>query len=141
MSGAEALKSLHTTLIDAEKGYETAIADAQAPEMKALFERLSALHARGHGDVHAMLLARGERPDESGSFLSLVHKTVVNVRSAIKGLDRTSLPSFVDGEERIVHGYDAAIAEAGESDSAGETLRKDRQALLSVIAEMKAKTA
>jgi uncharacterized protein (TIGR02284 family) len=141
MPDTESLKSLHTTLIDAEKGYETAIADATAPDMKALFERLSALHARAHADVHAILLEKGERPDESGSFLSLVHKTVISVRSAVKGLDRSSLPSFADGEERILGAYDQAIADAGPADPAVATLRRDREALAAAVAEMKAKAA
>ena len=141
MPDTESLKSLHTTLIDAEKGYETAIADAEAPEMKAIFEKLSALHAKAHADVHAILLAKGERPDESGSFLSTVHKTVISVRSAVKGLDRSSLPSFADGEERIVGAYDRAIDDTGASDPALDTLRGDREALVAAIAQMKAQAA
>ena len=141
MSGTESLKSLHTTLIDAEKGYETAIRDAQAPDMKAIFEQLSALHARAHDDVHKILIGRGERPDESGSFLSVVHKAVISVRAAVAGLDRTSLPSFVDGEERIVGVYDRAIAETTAADPAREALQSHRRSLLAVIADMKAKAA
>jgi uncharacterized protein (TIGR02284 family) len=141
MSDIDALKSLHTTLIDAEEGYETAIKDAEDPRMKAVFERMSALHARAHADVHAILLSKGERPDESGSFLSLVHKTVISVRSAIKGLDAASLPSFVDGEERIVGAYDKAMEATDSSDSALETLSRDRQTLVAAIAQMKAQAA
>lgn len=141
MSDTEALKSLHTTLIDAAMGYETAIADAQDPAMKAIFQKLSSLHAKAHADVHAILTSQGERPDESGSFLSLVHKTVISVRSAVMGLDASSLPSFVDGEERIVGAYDKAIAGTNASDTALATLRGDRQALVAAIAEMKAVAA
>ena len=141
MPDTDSLKSLHTTLIDAEKGYDTAIADAEASDMKATFGALRALHAKAHADVHAILLAKGERPDESGSFLSLVHKTVISVRSAVAGLDRSSLPSFVDGEERIVGAYDLALADVGASDPASETLRKDRDALVAAISEIRAKAA
>jgi uncharacterized protein (TIGR02284 family) len=141
MPDTESLKSLHTILIDAEKGYETALADAKTPEMKAIFERMSALHAKAHSDVHAILLAKGERPDESGSFLSVVHKTVISIRSAVKGLDRSSLPSFADGDERILGAFDRAIADTGASDPAVGVLRKDREALVAAIAELKAKAA
>jgi len=141
MSDIEALKSLHTTLIDAKKGYDTAIQDAEDPRTKAIFERMSSLHARAHADVHAILLAKGERPDESGSFFSLVHKTVISVRSAVTGLGATSLPSFVDGEERILGAYDKAIEATASSDPALETLHKDRQMLVAAIADMKAEAA
>ena len=140
MAEHDALKSLHTTLIDAEKGYVTAIADAQEPQMKAIFERLAALHAHAHGDVHAILRGLGEQPDENGSFMALVHKTVISVRSAVAGLDRSALPSFIDGEQRIVSAYDEAIAAAPGADYV-RTLESDRRALLGAIDEMKAKAA
>ena len=44
MMDTASLKSLHTALIDAEEGYETAITDAEGPEMKALFEEIRDLH-------------------------------------------------------------------------------------------------
>ena len=141
MNSADSLKSLHTTLIDAEKGYETAIRDADEPQMKATFEKMAALHARAHADVHAILLAKGEKPADAGSFLSLIHKTVISVRSAITGLDRASLPSFADGEMRIVEIYDRAREEASLSGSETETLGWNRQALLAAIADMRAKSA
>lgn len=137
MTDNGSLKSLHTTLVDAQKGYETAIADAETPEIKAFFERIASLHQRAHSDIHAILLAKGERADDSGSFLSVVHKTVISVRSAVAGLDRSSLPSFADGEERIVGAYDRAIADLGASDPSGGTLRMHRDALVATIAEMK----
>jgi len=141
MPDVESLKSLHTVLIDAEKGYETALADAEAPAMKAIFEEMAALHAKAHSDVHAILLDKGERPDEGGSFLSVVHKTVISVRSAVKGLDRSSLPSFADGDERLLGYFDRAIEDAGAADPAVAVLRKDREALVAAIAELKAKAA
>ena len=87
-----------------------------------------------------MLVANGERPDESGSFLSVVHKTVISVRSAVAGLDRSSLPSFIDGEERIVSAYDRALADLGDSPSS-HTLQGHRDALVAAIAQMQAKAA
>jgi uncharacterized protein (TIGR02284 family) len=141
MSNIEALKSLHTTLIDAQKGYDTALKDAEDPKTRAIFETMSALHANAHADVHAVLLAEGERPNDSGSFLSLVHQTVISVRSAVKGLDATALPSFIEGEERIVGAYDKAMEATASSDPALETLHKDRQILVAAIADMKAEAA
>jgi uncharacterized protein (TIGR02284 family) len=138
MTATDSLKSLHTVLVDAEKGYETAIEDAQDAQVKAAFETFSALHARAHADVHALLVAQGESPDESGSFLSIVHKTVISVRSALAGLDRSSLPSFLDGEERIVQAYDKAISDAGSTGPAYEALTRDRQALVAAIADVRA---
>jgi uncharacterized protein (TIGR02284 family) len=131
------LKSLHTALIDAEEGYDTAIRDAEGPEMRALFEELRALHSEAHTDVHAILVGEGEQPDEAGSFMSMVHKTVISVRAAITGLDIPSLSSFASGEERILQDYDAAIEERRDDAPAADRLRRHRDALQEVVSRMK----
>jgi hypothetical protein len=59
----------------------------------------------------------------------------------VKGLDRTSLSSFADGDERILAAFDRAIEDAGASDPAVDTLHADREALVAAIAELKAKAA
>jgi uncharacterized protein (TIGR02284 family) len=141
MPSTEALKALHTSLIDAEKGYQTAIADATDPQMKSTFRSLETLHERAHSDIHDILVANGESPDESGSFMAAIHKTVISVRSAVTGLDRSSLKSFADGEERIVEAYDKAIVESAGAGNAPEILRRHRQALVAAIADLKAKAA
>lgn len=141
MASNDKLKSLHTALIDARKGYETAVNDAETSEMKALFRRMIAQHEAAHREVHGLLTKRGETPDEDGSFMSTVHKTVISVRSAVSGLGRDSLSSFADGEERIVESYDEAIAENGGEADAAKTLKAQRSALIDRIAEMKAKAA
>jgi uncharacterized protein (TIGR02284 family) len=131
------LKSLHTALIDAEQGYDTAVRDAEDPEMRALFEELRALHQEAHADVHAILVGKGEQPDETGSFMSMVHKTVISVRAAITGLDRPSLASFASGEERILKDYDAAIEETRADAPVVDRLRRHRDALQEVVSRMK----
>lgn len=137
----EALKTLHTALIDAGKGYEEAIKDADAPGMKAMFEKMRALHHQAHSDIDGILVAKGEQPDESGSFMSTVHETVVSVRSAVTGLNPSSLGSFASGEERIVKDYDNAIEENGADPAVVAKLQGRRQELLGAIAEMKQQAA
>ena len=134
MAGLDELKSLHTALIDAGHGYEEAIKDGDKPDLRAIFERMRALHAKAHEDVHRMLERAGKAPDESGSFMSTVHETVIGVRAAIVGLDRGSLSSFASGEEHTVRKYDDAIAAVpAEADA----LRTHKAALQAGIDEMK----
>jgi hypothetical protein len=70
MQNLDSLKALHTSLIDAEKGYEEAVKDADSADMEAIFEKMRSWHEQSHDEVHAILLSKGERPDESGSFMS-----------------------------------------------------------------------
>jgi uncharacterized protein (TIGR02284 family) len=133
----DALKSLHTNLIDAEEGYDEAIKDTDAVAVKSLFETMRSLHQQAHRDVHDILVAKGEQPNESGSFMSMVHKAVISVRSATTGLDNASLDSFASGEERIVTAYDAAISESGDDISNVSKLTEDRNKLMSMIAKFR----
>lgn len=137
MVDTTSLKSLHTALIDAEEGYDTAVKDAEGPEMRAIFQELRALHQEAHADVHAILVGKGEQPDEAGSFMSMVHKTVVSVRAAVTGLDKPSLTSFANGEERILKDYDAAIEESRGDAPVVDQLRRHRNALQEVVSRMK----
>lgn len=109
MADHDALVALHTALIDTCNGYEKALKDADDPTIKPILQNVHDLHVKAHTDIHAMLSAAGVAPDESGSFMSTVHETVIGVRSAVVGLDSGSLSSFASGEENNLAKYDEAI--------------------------------
>lgn len=132
---AESLKKLHTSLVDNRKGYEKAVEDAE-PDVKALFTEMAALKAKHHAELHSGLTRLGEKPDESGSFMATVHKTVIGVRAATTGLGTNSLSSFVTGEKQVVEEYNEAIEECASDRELVETLTGQKQALLTKIAEM-----
>ena len=137
MATNESLATLHTALIDAHKGYETAFENAEAPKVKTIFHDMMSLHENAHTEVHKLLLSLGEAVDENGSFMATVHKAVISARSALVGLDQNSLSSFVDGEQRIVSDYDDAIADMSEHTEATSVLNRQRSLLTAKVAEMK----
>lgn len=137
MSKNEALKFLHTALIDAKKGYETAVKDADKPSMAALYRSMLALHTTAHSYVHAALTSQGEKADESGSFMGSINQAVVATRSAITGLDEGSLAAFASGEEHVVSRYEQAIKENADQAALAEELTRQKALLESKIAEMK----
>jgi hypothetical protein len=59
------------------------------------------------------------------------------VRSAVTGLGTNSLGSFVMGEEQILKEYDNALQENATDPQMTAILNRQKQALLSKIAEMK----
>jgi uncharacterized protein (TIGR02284 family) len=132
----ESLKTLHTALIDANDGYDKAIEKSEDAALTSQLRATSDLHRAAHGDVHRLLTARGEKPDEDGSFMGTVHRTVIAARSAIVGLDEGSLDAFASGEENNLEKYDDAIRD--ETDvSARETLSRHRQRLADQVGAMK----
>ena len=133
----DALKTLHTALIDAGKGYRKAQEDAETPDLRRLFQAMTVLHHRAHAEVHALLVRLGEKPDDAGSFMATVHETVIAVRSAVTGLDRGALSSFASGEEHILETYDKAIRDNADNTFVIEPLARQRTELAGKIADMK----
>ena len=69
--------------------------------------------------------------------MATVHKAVINVRAAVTGLGANALPSFVMGEEQVVDEYNQALEECESDPAIVETLTRQKNMLLSKIAQMK----
>ena len=133
---ADSLKKLHTDLVDNRNGYEEAVKDAELP-LKAFFAEMVALKEKDHAELHGALTRLGEKPDEDGSFMSTVHKTVISVRAAVTGLGTSALSSFVMGEEQIVDAYDTALKDFASDPEIVATLTRQKATLLTKIAQMR----
>ena len=48
----DALKKLHTAMLDTREGYEVAEKDAETPALKALFAQMIALRSKDHEEIH-----------------------------------------------------------------------------------------
>lgn len=130
----DTLKSLHTALVDSRKGYEEAVEDADAKALTPLFRDMIALRSEHAGQLARVLQGEGETVDDAGSFMAIVHRAVINIRSVITGLDESILPGLIDGEERILGYYDEAL-EASAAERA--LLVTQRLAVEQKIADMK----
>ena len=133
----ESLKSLHTAVIDTGHGYEEAVTDAGSSTSSNVFRIMLALHLKHHSELHALLIAGGERPDDTGSFMSTVHKAVIGIRAAVTGLAENSLESFAGGEKRLVEDYDKAIAESRDA-ARTSVLTRQKSELSAAITQMMA---
>ena len=80
------------------------------------------MHRAHRGDVDAMPRAEGDTPDEGGSFMTEVHKSVIAVRAAVTGLSG-ALGAIAGGEERVEKAYDEAIAEQPAGAARGTLMR------------------
>lgn len=143
----DALRSLHTALVDSKHGYEEALQDAGEGGMTDHFRRMIAMRQRHAVELSNSLRGSGVEPDEDGSFMSTVHRTVMSFQSLFGDLDERIIPGLVDGEKRIVASYDDALA-AGQS--AGGThgttaiatiLQSQRTEVLETISELEQRAA
>jgi uncharacterized protein (TIGR02284 family) len=133
----ENLKKLHTALVDTQAAYELALKDTDDEEVARLCKEMISLRHTDHLELHQSLVLAGEVPDENGSFMSVIHETVVGVRAALSGISKKTLPAFASGEEHIVEEYDGALREISGDAKITEVLERQKQNLLKKIAEMK----
>jgi uncharacterized protein (TIGR02284 family) len=130
------LKTLHTSAIDARNGYEEALEDAEGKGLTPLFRDMIALHSANAEELAAMLGNAGEQEDDSGSIMSVVHRTIISVRSLFNGLDGSVLPGLIDGEKRNLGKYDDALQAITASPAIAATLTTQRGKIRDQIARM-----
>jgi uncharacterized protein (TIGR02284 family) len=135
------LKSLHTSAIDARNGYQEALEDAKGRGMTPLFRDMIALHEGNAAELARELTKSNEIPDEDGSFMSVVHKTIMDVRSLVNGLDESVLPGLIDGEKRNVAKYDDALKQARSATNVVNLLTVQRGKIAQKIALMETQKA
>ena len=135
------LKSLHTSALDARNGYREALKEAEGKGMAVLFRDMSALHDRHADELARELTKRNELADDEGSFMTLVHKTIMDVRSLFSGLDDSVLPGLIDGEKRNSGKYDEALNAADLPPNVAGLLARQRDDLAEKIALMEMEKA
>jgi uncharacterized protein (TIGR02284 family) len=135
------LKTLHTNEIDARNGYEEALEDAEGKGMTPLFRDMIALHQANAEELGGILIGAGEEADDSGSFMSMVHRTIMSVRSLFDGLDGSVLPGLIDGEKRNLSKYDDALKAVSGSPAIATTLTAQRAKISEKIALMEQQNA
>ncbi|RED35287.1 uncharacterized protein (TIGR02284 family) [Rhodopseudomonas thermotolerans] len=135
------LKTLHTSEIDARNGYEEALEDAEGKGMTPLFRDMIALHHGNAEELAGLLINAGETADDSGSFMSVVHRTIMNVRSLFDGLDGSVLPGLIDGEKRNLSKYDEALKAAAAAPAVASTLTAQRGKIGEKVALMEQEKA
>lgn len=135
----DALKSLHTRLVDSRIGYQEALEHAANSRFANFLRDMISMRETHAGDLASQLTAVGEQPNNDGSFLSTVHSTVINVRALFSDIDEKILPGLIDGEERILSYYDEALDGLGHGSRDAEILNQQRSAVMAKINEMQMK--
>ncbi|MCB1485504.1 MAG: DUF2383 domain-containing protein [Hyphomicrobiaceae bacterium] len=130
----DTLKTLHTALIDSRNGYEEALTQAEGGDHIILFQELIAAHQTSTVEIEQRVAALGETPDISGSFMSTINRTMMDVRALFTGLGDAVLPALISSEKRNIELYDAALKVSG-ADYA-PILSANRESLIELIGKM-----
>jgi uncharacterized protein (TIGR02284 family) len=106
--------------------------------MTPLFTTMVGLHQKHANELATALHAAGQPAEDDGSFMSTVHRTVINIRSLFGGLGQSVLPGLIDGETRNVSAYDKALDETGVPADIRTLLTRQRGELQAAIQTMQA---
>jgi uncharacterized protein (TIGR02284 family) len=135
------LKSLHTSEIDARNGYQEALEDAEGRGLTPLFRDMVSLHDSNAQEIDRVLADAGEKPSSDGSFMTMIHRTIMNVRSLFDGLGDSVLPGLIDGEKRNVEKYDKALSTPALPAQVQNLLTEQRTKIQQKIALMETERA
>jgi len=132
------LKSLHSRAIDALHGYSEALEQAEGQGMTPLFKDMIAIHTRNADELAMDLRGMGEKASDDGSFMSTIHRTIMDVRSFCGGLGESVLPGLIDGEKRNVERYSEVLGILDLPGRLREHLVQQRVRLESAVSDMEA---
>lgn len=127
-----ALSQLTTDIADIIKGYEV-MEEKADDDLRAVAQRLHALHEAHAADLLSTLEDLGGRPEDTGSMMGAVHQAVATGRDWFDALDASAIPQVVAGEERLISSYDAAIEAAEPNPTLHTMLLGQRMALCEQI--------
>ena len=132
------LKDLHSAMIATLSGYKEAKVKSEDAALSDLCNSVIQLRSKHHEEIHSILAKRDEKADDEPGIMAKVQEIVIDARSAITGIDKDTLPSFIRGEKSIVAKYDDALEEVIGDSGAVAVLNKQKADIISIIRKMEA---
>ena len=126
------LNNLIEALMDGQKGYRQAADEAQDADLKTLFGEYSTQRAKFASELQGEVSQLGgDKPESSGSVTSAVHRTWINLKSALTSQDRHGILAECErGEDSAVKSYREALADDSLDSSAKSVVQQQHDAVL-----------
>jgi uncharacterized protein (TIGR02284 family) len=101
------INDLIETLKDGQEGFRQAAEAVEDPELKSLFHEYSLQRSRFAGELQSEALRLGEtKPEDSSSAAGAMHRTWINLKSAIAKRDNHAILAECErGEDSAVKEY------------------------------------
>jgi len=107
------INDLIETLKDGQEGFRQAAEAVEDPELKSLFNEFSLQRSRFAGELQSQAVSLGQsKPEDSGSAAGAMHRTWINLKSAIAQRDDGAILAECErGEDSAVKEYLEAMEE------------------------------
>lgn len=142
-------ESIHNTLVnnlqelleknyDAEKGFTKAMKDAENMRLKTFLQRQAAQRAKFVTELDHQLRALNETPKESGSTTGSLHRTWIDIKSALTGNeDEAVLEECIRGDKASVEEYEEKLKEENFPPQIQSVLQNQLMEIKSTLNEVK----
>ena len=105
------LNGLIETCRDGQYGFQEASSNVKRHDLKTLFAEASMERARFVGDLQEEVRSLGGDPENTGSVAGTLHRTWIDVKGTLTGMDDASILNECErGEDSAVQAYRDAIA-------------------------------
>ncbi|QQX75732.1 MULTISPECIES: ferritin-like domain-containing protein [Aequorivita] len=92
---------------DAEKGFTKAMKDAENSRLKTFLQQQAAQRGRFTNELSQEIINLNEKPKDSGSFTGDLHRTWIDIKSAVSGNDDEAvLEECIRGEKASWEEYE-----------------------------------
>ena len=105
------LNNLIETLKDGQEGFKQSASGVDDPQLKTMFDTLSLQRSRFAGELQNEVVNLGEPdPENSSSTTGAMHRTWINIKSAVTNRDRHAILAEAErGEDTAVAAYKDAL--------------------------------
>ncbi|MEM8526805.1 MAG: PA2169 family four-helix-bundle protein [Bacteroidota bacterium] len=136
----EHLNDLLEKTYDAEAGYKKAAEEVEVPQLVNFFEtKAKQRYDFGH-EIKAEIKSLGGTPDKGGSVKGNLHRTWMNVKSALSLNDTEAILEECErGEEASLKEYDEALADQSLPTSTRTLLQKQRTRIVEALTSIDVK--
>ena len=107
------LNGLIETLKDGQEGFKQSASGVDDPQLKTVFDTFSLQRSKFAGELQSEVVKLGEPdPENSSSATGALHRTWINIKSAVTSRDRHAILAEAErGEDSAVSAYRDALEE------------------------------
>ena len=129
------LNELVETLKDGQKGYAEAMVDVQDADLKDTFKHFAAQRSSYLNEIEDQMFKLDLKPDTNegsqGSITGAIHRTWIDLKSAITGKDRHSILAECErGEDYAKKAYQTALKAEGLPAALKSVIEKQYQGVV-----------
>ena len=119
------LQDLLVKNYDAEKGFKKAMENAESQNLKHFLQKQAAQRSRFSNELTQELRDLNEEPKESGSFTGDLHRTWINIKTAVSGNeDEAVLEECIRGEKASMDEYNDKLQKSNFPPKISNILQK-----------------